>query len=108
MERAIRKCGIVQPFLQIERPVFVVEKNDESAIERFGGILLNGRSLFGKMTKLGWIRGSVQDGGVYYTFYKEDTRTGLGVQLSFSELRLVMKMKKMYVYLTFNFIKQVQ
>ncbi len=22
--------------------------------------------------------GSVQDGGVYYTFYKEDTRTGLG------------------------------
>ena len=80
----LESAGIVQPFLQIERPVFVVEKNDESAIERFGGILLNGRSLFGKMTKLGWIRGSVQDGGVYYTFYKEDTRTGLGVQLSFS------------------------
>ena len=80
----LESAGIVQPFLQIERPVFVVEKNDKSAIERFGGILLNGRSLFGKMTKLGWIRGSVQDGGVYYTFYKEDTRTGLGVQLSFS------------------------
>ncbi len=80
----LESAGIVQPFLQIERPVFVVEENDESAIERFGGILLNGRSLFGKMTKLGWIRGSVQDGGVYYTFYKEDTRTGLGVQLSFS------------------------
>ncbi|MES9700689.1 DUF4132 domain-containing protein [Bacillus sp. JJ927] len=77
-------AGIVQPFVQIERPVFVVEENDEIAIERFGGILLNGRSLFGKMTKLGWTRGSVQDGGVYYTFYKEDTRTGLGVQLSFS------------------------
>ena len=62
----LESAGIVQPFLQIERPVFVVEKNDKSAIERFGGILLNGRSLFGKMTKLGWIRGSVQDGGVYY------------------------------------------
>ncbi|HDR7786390.1 DUF4132 domain-containing protein [Bacillus cereus] len=75
---------IVQPFLQMERPVFVVEENDKVTVERFGGILLNGRSLFGKMTKLGWIRGSVQDGGVYYTFYKEDTRTGLGAQLSFS------------------------
>ncbi|MBM6648003.1 MULTISPECIES: DUF4132 domain-containing protein [Bacillus] len=75
---------IVQPFLQIERPVFVVEENDEIAVERFGGILLNGRSLFGKMTKLGWTRGSVQDGGVYYTFYKEDTRTGVGAELSFS------------------------
>lgn len=49
----LESAGIVQPFLQIERPVFVVEENDESAIERFGGILLNGRSLFGKMTKLG-------------------------------------------------------
>ncbi|MFK4426209.1 MULTISPECIES: DUF4132 domain-containing protein [Bacillus] len=80
----LTNSGIVQPFLQIERPVFVVEENDEVAAERFGGILLNGRSLFGKMTKLGWTRGSVQDGGVYYTFYKEDTRTGLGAELSFS------------------------
>ncbi|MGN5651415.1 DUF4132 domain-containing protein [Bacillus sp. Brlt_9] len=80
----LENSKIVQPFLQVERPVFVVEENDKVTVERFGGILLNGRSLFGKMTKLGWIRGSVQDGGVYYTFYKEDTRTGLGAQLSFS------------------------
>ncbi|WP_429725625.1 DUF4132 domain-containing protein [Bacillus nitratireducens] len=80
----LTNSGIVQPFLQIERPVFVVEENDKIDVERFGGILLNGRSLFGKMTKLGWTRGSVQDGGVYYTFYKEDTRTGLGAELSFS------------------------
>ena len=70
----LTNSGIVQPFLQIERPVFVVEENDKIDVERFGGILLNGRSLFGKMTTLGWTRGSVQDGGVYYTFYKEDTR----------------------------------
>ncbi|EJS76882.1 DUF4132 domain-containing protein [Bacillus cereus] len=80
----LENSKIVQPFQQIERTVFVVEENDKVTVERFGGILLNGRSLFGKMTKLGWIRGSVQDGGVYYTFYKEDTRTGLGAQLSFS------------------------
>ncbi|MGG0202052.1 DUF4132 domain-containing protein [Bacillus anthracis] len=80
----LESLKIVQPFLQMERPVFVVEENDKVTVERFGGILLNGRSLFGKMTKFGWIRGSVQDGGVYYTFYKEDTRTGLGAQLSFS------------------------
>ncbi|MEW9183756.1 DUF4132 domain-containing protein [Bacillus mycoides] len=80
----LTNSGIVQPFLQIERPVFVVEENDKIDVERFGGILLNGRSLFGKMTTLGWTRGSVQDGGVYYTFYKEDTRTGVGAELSFS------------------------
>lgn len=75
---------IVQPFLQIDRPVFVVEEHDKVTVEKFGGILLNGRSLFGKMTKLGWIRGSVQDSGIYYTFYKEDIRAGLGAELSFS------------------------
>ncbi|WP_439873529.1 DUF4132 domain-containing protein [Bacillus mycoides] len=80
----LTNSGIVQPFLQIERPVFVVEENDEIVVERYGGILLNGRSLFGKMTKLGWTRGSVQDGSFYYTFYKEDTRTGIGAELSFS------------------------
>ncbi|SCM95719.1 Uncharacterized protein BWINRASL_03012 [Bacillus mycoides] len=80
----LENSEIVQPFLQIERPVFVVEENDEVTVDKFGGALMNGRSLFGKMTKLGWIRGSVQDGGVYYAFYKEDMRTGLGAQLSFS------------------------
>ena len=92
----------------MERPVFVVEENDKVTVERFGGILLNGRSLFGKMTKLGWIRGSVQDGGVYYTFYKEDTRTGLGHNCHLAERRLAMKMKKIYVCMILNFIKQVQ
>ena len=50
----LENSKIVQPFLQIERPVFVVEENDKIDVERFGGILLNGRSLFGKMTNT-WI-----------------------------------------------------
>ena len=65
---------VTQPFPQIDREVFQVEENEEVTVERFAGIEMNGRSLFGKMTKHGWSRGSVQDAGVYYTFYKEDTR----------------------------------
>ncbi|MCP8969761.1 DUF4132 domain-containing protein [Ectobacillus ponti] len=75
---------IVQPFLQAARPVFTVAEDENSRVERFGGIELNGRSLLGKMTKFGWSRGSVQDGGVYDSFYKEDARSGIGAELSFS------------------------
>lgn len=74
---------VVQPFPQIARNVFRAEENETMMVERFGGIQLNGRSLLGKMTKYGWSRGSVQDGGFYDTFYKEDSRTGLGAELSF-------------------------
>lgn len=74
---------VVQPFPQIPRNVFRVEEGETVRVERFGGIQINGRSLLGKMTKYGWSRGSVQDGGFYDTFYKEDTRTGLGAELSF-------------------------
>ncbi|MDQ0243206.1 hypothetical protein J2S09_000742 [Bacillus fengqiuensis] len=74
---------VVQPFPQMSRNVFHAEENETVRIERFGGIQVNGRSLLGKMTKYGWNRGSVQDGGFYDTFYKEDTRTGLGAELSF-------------------------
>ncbi|PGT17722.1 DUF4132 domain-containing protein [Bacillus cereus] len=74
---------VTQPFPQIDREVFQVEENEEVTVERFAGIEMNGRSLFGKMTKHGWSRGSVQDAGVYYTFYKEDTRAGLGAELAF-------------------------
>ena len=38
------------------------------ALEDFGGKMLNGLSLSGKLQSLGWFRGSVQDGGGYYTF----------------------------------------
>lgn len=74
---------VTQPFPQIDREVFQVNDNEEVTVERFAGIQINGRSLFGKMTKYGWSRGSVQDAGVYYTFYKEDTRAGLGAELAF-------------------------
>ncbi|PHB15863.1 DUF4132 domain-containing protein [Bacillus pseudomycoides] len=74
---------VIQPFPQIAREVFLAAENEGVTVERFAGIQINGRSLFGKVTKYGWNRGSVEDAGVYYSFYKEDTRTGLGAELAF-------------------------
>lgn len=74
---------VIQPFPQIVREVFLVAEDEKVTVERFGGIQINGRSLFGKITKYGWNRGSVEDAGVYYSFYKEDTRAGLGAELAF-------------------------
>ncbi|SDY95754.1 DUF4132 domain-containing protein [Bacillus sp. 166amftsu] len=74
---------VIQPFPQIVREVFLAAEDEKVTVERFGGIQINGRSLFGKLTKYGWNRGSVEDAGVYYSFYKEDARTGLGAELAF-------------------------
>ncbi|MFR8334610.1 MAG: hypothetical protein ACLU9S_21505 [Oscillospiraceae bacterium] len=44
--------------------------------------MLSGLSLMGKLTTLGWYRGSVQDAGCFYELYREDG--DVGVNLSFS------------------------
>lgn len=77
---------ITQSIPQLERPVYRLELGAEKArsLERFGGKMLNGLSLSGKLLGLGWYRGSVQDGGGYYTFYREDSALSMGVELSFS------------------------
>ncbi len=75
---------VTQPFEQLERPVYRLteEERGQKELTRFGGKLLNGLSLSGKLQGLGWYRGSVQDAGGYYTFYREDGNTG--VELEFS------------------------
>lgn len=75
---------VTQPFEQLERPVYQIteEEQDKKELTRFGGKLLNGLSLSGKLQGLGWYRGSVQDAGGYYTFYREDGN--VGVELEFS------------------------
>jgi hypothetical protein len=77
---------IKQPFLQIERPVYVVteEEKEAKSVDRFGGIIINSLSLMGKLTAAGWYRGSVRDGGGFYDFYKEDKNHGIGANLEFS------------------------
>lgn len=77
---------ITQSILQLDRPVYRLEPGLEQAraLERFGGKMLNGLSLSGKLQGLGWYRGSVQDAGVFYTFYREDAALNMGVELNFS------------------------
>lgn len=77
---------IKQPFLQIERPIYVVteEEKEAKSVDRFGGIIINSLSLMGKLTAAGWYKGSVQDAGGFYDFYKEDKNHGIGANLEFS------------------------
>ncbi len=75
---------IVQPIEQLTRPIYRIteEEKGQRELARFGGKLLNGLSLSGKLQGMGWYRGSVEDAGIYNTFYREDG--GIGVELEFS------------------------
>ncbi len=77
---------ISQPLEQLERTVYKMTEEEAAgqSLERFGGCVINDLSLGGKLTGLGWYRGSVQDGGGFYTYYREDTELSLGVELHFS------------------------
>ncbi|MEH2930925.1 DUF4132 domain-containing protein [Candidatus Ventrimonas sp. KK005] len=65
---------IVQPIEQLERPIYQItdEEVTEKEMIRFGGRVLNGLSLSGKMLGQGWYRGSIEDAGCYYDFIKTD------------------------------------
>ena len=77
---------ITQPMEQVTRGIYrrTQEEAAGRSLERFGGILVNDLSLGGKLLAQGWYRGPVQDGGGFYTYYREDTEIGLGVELHFS------------------------
>lgn len=77
---------IKQPVEQLDRPVYHMTKEEEEqkSLERFGGCILNDLSLGGKLQGMGWYRGSVQDAGGFYCYYREDRELGLGVELHFS------------------------
>ena len=77
---------ITQAIEQLDRQVFKVldEEKGKKRLERFGGKLLNGLSLAGKLTGLGWSKGMPEDAGVYYEYYRKDVDAGLAVELQFS------------------------
>ncbi|URZ16531.1 DUF4132 domain-containing protein [Clostridium felsineum] len=79
---------IIQPIRQLEREVFQVneEEKGKEYIERFGGMIINGLSLSGKIMNYGWSRGSILDAGVYYEFYAEDDKLNIGAELKFEGL----------------------
>jgi hypothetical protein len=82
----LKDYEVEQPIVQLERKVFPItdEEKGKKCLERFGGLILNPMSLSGKLLGMGWYRGSVQDAGGYYTFYREDPSLLLGVELNFS------------------------
>ena len=65
---------IVQPVEQLERKLYCISENEYGKLdlERFRGRTINALSLLGRATKLGWSKGSVQDAGMFYVFYRED------------------------------------
>lgn len=75
---------VTQPIEQLERPVYRIteEEKEGKELSRFGGMVINGLSLSGKLLGQGWYRGGVEDGGFYYTFYRNDGANG--VELEFS------------------------
>ena len=77
---------IIQPIEQLERQVYYRTKEEEGSksLERFGGCIVNDLSLGGKLQGMGWYRGSVQDAGGFYSYYREDKELALGVELHFS------------------------
>ncbi len=77
---------ITQPIAQLERQIYyrTQEEEESKRLERFGGKVLSDYALMGKLTALGWYRGSVQDAGGFDTFYREDTSIGIGAELHFS------------------------
>ena len=85
-KQQLQDYEITQPIEQLDRAVYHLTQEEQEAksLERFGGMLINDLSLGGKLTTLGWYRGSVQDAGGYYTYYREDASLGLGAELHFS------------------------
>ena len=91
---------ITQPVRQLDREIYNVTKEeaDHRSMVRFGGCIVNDRALNGKLTGLGWYHGSVQDGGFFDTYYREDTELGMGVELHFSGNAIVGYYEKVTLY----------
>jgi hypothetical protein len=70
---------ITPPFPQLNRPIVRVSPAESEALwwEKYQGYVMNGGALKGRYLKAGWERGSVQDGGVYSTLWKEFPAAGV-------------------------------
>ena len=77
---------ITQSIDQLSRPIYRLpaEQAQSTSLETAAGRILNSLSLTAKLQSMGWYRGSVLDGGGFYTFYREDPSAGIGVELNFS------------------------
>ncbi len=67
---------ITQPFPQLSRPVYRLtdeeKKCNVDTLQRFTGNEIANMTLLSRMTKYGWNKGSVEDAGYFYSFYRSD------------------------------------
>lgn len=75
---------VTQAIEQLERTVYEMteQEKNETVMKHVAGKIMNAMSLSGKLQGMGWYRGSIQDGGCYDTFYREDAH--MAVELTFS------------------------
>jgi HEAT repeat protein len=77
----------VEPlFDQFDRPTYTLpeEKRKETSIADFEGYQITTFKLRGKATKLGYIRGTAEDGGVFTTYRKPFSSLGLEAVINFT------------------------
>jgi hypothetical protein len=79
---------VTPPFPQLNRSIVRVHPEEREARlwETYRGYVMNGGALKGRYQKAGWERGSVQDGGVYYTIWKEFPTAGIQAVLEIAGL----------------------
>lgn len=67
---------IIQPIVQLERTVYRMKEEEKQSLdlERFRGRKINGYTILNRTAKFGWSKGSVQDAGVFSTFFREDVQ----------------------------------
>ncbi|MBQ8078593.1 MAG: DUF4132 domain-containing protein [Oscillospiraceae bacterium] len=89
---------IVQPFRQLDRPVYLVteEERQQKELHRFDRREMGAMLLLGRMTGAGWEKGYAQDAGMFFEFYRTDiagqtrnadgsmTRDGYVTQMDFT------------------------
>lgn len=99
-EEQLEDYEITQSIEQLNRPVYRVtdEEKDLKLLERFGGMVLNGLSLSGKMLSMGWYRGTALDAGFYVVYIREDKECDMGVALHFSGLSMGYENEEATVY----------
>ncbi len=70
---------VTPPLPQFNRPIVYVSPEEGVALwwEKYKGYMMNGAALKGRYMKAGWERGSVQDGGAYYTVWKAFPAAGI-------------------------------
>jgi hypothetical protein len=75
---------VAQPVCQLERCVYGLKEEEENGfvLTRFQGKRFSRLTLFGRLERAGWLKGTPIDGGEIRSFYREDGAVGAMVEFS--------------------------